>query len=177
LFVFLSLLVVAELIAMTPKSGGIYAMVAHAYGPYPGFLIGWTDWVSSCATIALKTVVLLEYISLLAPSITPYQTIGAVMITSCFAYMQLGGVRLGAGIQRVASTGIGLIMIALAIALFYGFWSNGGTVAAPPDAVRVASPGIAAFGLVVAAVVFTYDGWYGRLTSEGKSKPVAEASP
>ena len=59
LFVMLSLLVVAELIAMTPRSGGIYAMVAHAYGPYPGFLIGWTDWVASCASIALKAVVLL----------------------------------------------------------------------------------------------------------------------
>jgi APA family basic amino acid/polyamine antiporter len=103
LFVLLSLLVVAELIAMTPRSGGIYAMVAHAYGPYPGFLIGWTDWVSTCATIALKAVVLLEYVSLLAPSIAPYQTFGAVMITSCFAYLQLGGVRLGAGIQHFAS--------------------------------------------------------------------------
>jgi len=43
-FVLVSLLVVAELIAMTPRSGGIYALVAHAYGRYPGFLIGWTDW-------------------------------------------------------------------------------------------------------------------------------------
>ena len=41
-FVLVSLLVVAELIAMTPRSGGLYALVAHAYGRYPGFLIGWT---------------------------------------------------------------------------------------------------------------------------------------
>lgn len=159
-FVLLSLLVVAELIAMTPRSGGIYAMVAHAYGPYPGFLIGWTDWVSSCATIALKAVVLLEYFSLLVPAMTPYQTAGAIIVTSCFAFLQLGGVRLGAGIQRLASTGIGLIIIALAIALFYGFLKNSGPVDAPPDVARYAAPGIAAYGLVVAAVVFTYDGWY-----------------
>ena len=36
-FVLLSILVVAELIAMTPKSGGPYALVANAFGPYPGF--------------------------------------------------------------------------------------------------------------------------------------------
>ena len=42
-FVLLSILVVAELIAMTPKSGGPYALVANAFGPYPGFLLGWTD--------------------------------------------------------------------------------------------------------------------------------------
>ena len=170
LFVILSLLVVAELIAMTPRSGGIYAMVAHAYGPYPGFLIGWTDWVASCAAIALKTVVLLEYFSILVPSMTPYQTAGAVLITSCFAFLQLGGVRLGAGIQRIASTGIGLIMIVLAIALFYDFLSNGGPVEAPSDAVQVGSSGVAAFGLVIAAVVFTYDGWYAASYFSGEVK-------
>ncbi|MDH3613796.1 MAG: APC family permease [Gammaproteobacteria bacterium] len=170
LFVLLSLLVVAELIAMTPRSGGIYAMVAHAYGPYPGFLIGWTDWVSSCASISLKAVVLLEYVSILAPSMSAYQTAGAVIVTSCFAFLQLGGARLGAGIQSIASSGFGLIMIGLAIALFYGFLSNGGTVAAPPDLVRVGSPGIAAFGLVVAAVVFTYDGWYAASYFSGEVK-------
>lgn len=159
-FVMVSLLVVAELIAMTPRSGGVYAMVAHAYGPYPGFLIGWTDWISSCASIALKAVVLLEYFSLLVPQTVPYQTAGAVFVTSCFAFLQLGGARLGAGIQKVASTGIGLIVIALAVALFYGFLSNGGAVDPPPNAMRVGSAGFAAYGLVVAAVVFTYDGWY-----------------
>jgi APA family basic amino acid/polyamine antiporter len=177
LFVLISLLVVAELIAMTPRSGGIYALVAHAYGPYPGFLIGWTDWVASSAAIALKAVVLLEYLVLLAPSVEPYQTAGAVIVTSCFAFLQLGGVRLGAGIQRIASSGIGLIMIALAIALFYGYLMNGTVdVAAAP--VRSGSPGMAAFGLVIASVVFTYDGWYaasyfsGEIKSGGRSVAV-----
>jgi len=170
LFVLLSLLVVAELIAMTPRSGGIYAMVAHAYGPYPGFLIGWTDWISSCAAIALKSVVMLEYVSILVPSIEPYQTVSAIIVTSCFAFMQLGGVRLGAGIQSVASTGIGLIMIALAIALFYGFLSNGGTVETASHVARSGSPGMAAFGLVIAAVVFTYDGWYAASYFSGEVK-------
>ncbi len=168
-FVMLSLLVVAELIAMTPRSGGIYAMVAHAYGPYPGFLIGWTDWIASCATIALKAVVLLEYFSLLVPEVTPFQTVGSLIVTSCFAFLQLGGVRLGAGIQGIASTGIGLIVIGLALALFYGFLSNGGVVDAPTT-VRVGSAGIAAYGLVVAAVVFTYDGWYAASYFSGEVK-------
>ncbi|MDH3553162.1 MAG: APC family permease, partial [Gammaproteobacteria bacterium] len=169
-FVMISLLVVAELIAMTPRSGGIYAMVAHAYGPYPGFLIGWTDWIASCATIALKAVVLLEYFSLLVPEMAPFQTVGALIVTSSFAFLQLGGVRLGAGIQAVASTGIGLIVIALALALFYGFLANGGAIDAPPNTVRVGSAGIAAYGLVVAAVVFTYDGWYAASYFSGEVK-------
>jgi len=159
-FVIISLLVVAELIAMTPRSGGIYALVAHAYGPYPGFLIGWTDWVAACAAMALKAVVLLEYVVLLEPRLAPYQTAVAVFISTCFGLLQLRGVKVGAGIQQFASTVMGLIMIGLAIALYYAFWINGGMVEVP-DAQAPAGPtSIAAFGLVIAAVVFTYDGWY-----------------
>ena len=159
-FVFLSLLVVAELIAMTPRSGGIYALVAHAYGPYPGFLIGWTDWVSSCASMALKAVVLLEYVVLLQPDLAPYRTVIAVIVSTCFGVLQLGGVKVGAGIQQFASTVIGLIMVGLAVALFFAFFKNGGAVDVPDVKAPAGPPGIAAFGLVVASVVFTYDGWY-----------------
>jgi APA family basic amino acid/polyamine antiporter len=160
LFVFLSLLVVAELIAMTPRSGGIYALVAHAYGPYPGFLIGWTDWVASCAAMALKAVVLLEYAVLLRPELAPYQTVIAVLVSTCFGFLQLGGVKVGASIQQFASTVLGLIMIGLAVALFAACFTHGGTVEAGDLKAPAGPPGIAAFGLVVASVVFTYDGWY-----------------
>ena len=106
-FVLVSLLVVAELIAMTPRSGGLYAMVAHAYGRYPGFLIGWTDWVANCASVALKAVVLLEYLAMLVPSVAPHQTVIALLVTTSFAILQLGGTQLGGGIQKFASFGIG----------------------------------------------------------------------
>lgn len=170
LFVLLSLLVVAELIAMTPRSGGIYALVAHAYGPYPGFLIGWTDWVAACASMALKAVVMLEYVTLLAPDLLPYRTAIAVAVSTGFALLQLRGVKVGAGIQQFASTGMGLIMFALAIALFAGFLSNGGPADVGDLEVPRGSPGWAAFGLVIAAVVFTYDGWYAASYFSGEVK-------
>ena len=40
-FTLLSVVVVAEIMAETPRTGGIYALIAHAWGPYPGFLVGW----------------------------------------------------------------------------------------------------------------------------------------
>lgn len=169
-FVLLSLSVVAELIAMTPRSGGIYAMVAHAYGPYPGFLIGWTDWISSCASLALKSVVLAEYIALLLPATAAYGTLLAIAVTSGFAILQLGGTRLSGNVQNGASIGIGLIVTSLALALFYGFLVNGGAVDAPPSASFSGSPGMAAVGLTVAAVVFTYDGWYAASYFSGEVK-------
>lgn len=170
LFVILSLLVVAELIAMTPRSGGIYALVAHAYGPYPGFLIGWTDWVASCASMALKAVVMLEYVVMLEPRVAPFQTLIAIGVSTGFALLQLRGVRVGAGIQQFASTVMGLIMISLALALFYGFAINGGPVEVADIDVSRGDPGWAAYGLVIAAVVFTYDGWYAASYFSGEVK-------
>lgn len=169
-FVLLSLAVVAELIAMTPKSGGVYSMIAHVYGPYPGFLIGWTDWIANCAALSLKSVVLVEYIVLLLPSSAPYSTLLAITITSGFAMLQLGGTRLSSNVQKGASLGMGLIITTLALALFYGFFINGGSVNVPPSASFTGSPDIAAVGLTVAAVVFTYDGWVAASYFSGEVK-------
>ena len=49
LFILVSAMVVVELIGMTPRSGGSYALVRRAYGPFPGFVIGWVDWLSFVA--------------------------------------------------------------------------------------------------------------------------------
>ena len=67
LFVLLSTAVVAELLGMTGRSGGAYALIRRAYGPYPGFVIGWVDWLSFSADLALKAVVIMEFVAILLP--------------------------------------------------------------------------------------------------------------
>ena len=57
LFILLSTVVVAELIGMTPRSGGTYPLVRRAYWPFPGFVLGWVDWLTFVADIAFKAVV------------------------------------------------------------------------------------------------------------------------
>ena len=81
-FALMSVSVIAELVGITPRSGGVYVLIKRAFGPYPGFLIGWTDWLSFAATLALKATVLVEYMALLMPAIGGWQTPMAVMITS-----------------------------------------------------------------------------------------------
>jgi APA family basic amino acid/polyamine antiporter len=174
-FVLLSLLVVAELIAMTPRTGGIYALVAHAYGPYPGFLIGWSDWVANSASMALKAFVLAEYVALLEPRLDPFVEVIAILVSTCFAMLQLRGLRLGATIQQVASAVIGLIVIALAAALFYGAFTAGGPASIPDVVVPRGNMSWVALGTVVAAVVYTYDGWYAPSYFSGEMKSGARA--
>lgn len=174
-FVILSLLVVAELISITPRTGGIYALVAHAYGPYPGFLIGWSDWVANSASMALKAFVLAEYAALLEPRLAPHVKVVAILVSTGFAMLQLRGVRVGATIQQFASAIIGLIVIALAAGLYYGAFVAGGQADVPDVQVPRGNMSWVALGTVVAAVVYTYDGWYAPSYFSGEMKSGARA--
>jgi APA family basic amino acid/polyamine antiporter len=156
-FVLLSTLVVAELMSITPRSGGPYALIANAFGPYPGFLIGWTDWLSQCAAASLKAVVLMEYAALLVPGLSPWIVPGAVAVNSLFALFQLGGVRLSGGLFQGAAAVFGLILIAVSVSLLFG--DGGGIAEDSASNVISTSTGWAHYGIVAAAIVFTYDGW------------------
>ena len=159
-FVLLTTLVIAELMALTPKSGGPYALIANAYGPYPGFLLGWTDWLGNCASSSLKAVVLLEYAALLLPELRPYIVPGALTVNSLFALLQLGGVRLSGGVFQVAAALFGLILLTVSAALLFGHGVPAPAAAEAGHVIR-SGPTWAHYGIVVAAVVFTYDGWVG----------------
>ena len=154
LFVLLSTAVTAELVGMTPRSGGTYALIRHAYGPYAGFVIGWVDWLSFAGDIALKAVVIMEFVAILFPETAAWRTPLAVIVTTGFAAIQLRGISLGAVIQQIATAAIGLVVIGLSLVLFF--------VEAPVVAATNMMPannGLNQWSLVIATIIFTYDGW------------------
>ncbi len=154
LFVLLSTAVTAELLGMTPRSGGTYTLIRRAYGPYAGFVIGWVDWLSFAADIALKAVVILEFVAILFPETVAWRTPLAILVTTVFAAIQLRGISLGALIQEFATSAIGLVIIGLALVLFF--------VDAPVTAATEWMPannGLSDWSLVIATIIFAYDGW------------------
>jgi APA family basic amino acid/polyamine antiporter len=155
LFVLLSTAVVVELVGMTPRSGGTYALVRHAYGPFSGFVIGWVDWLSFVADIALKAVVVVEFVGILLPATRPWQVELAIMVTSVFAAIQLRGIALGAAIQQIATAVIGLIIVGFSLLLLFA----GRVEIADLDLAPAVNTGLGAWSLVVATIIFTYDGW------------------
>ena len=155
LFALLSTAVVAELVGMTPRSGGTYSLIRHAYGPCSGFVIGWVDWLSFVADIALKAVVVMEFVALLFPATLPWQTALSIMVTSVFAAIQLRGIALGAAIQQIATATIGLIIVGFSLALFFAE----PTVVSDGASVPAMKTGLRAWSLVAATIIFTYDGW------------------
>jgi APA family basic amino acid/polyamine antiporter len=154
LFVLLSTAVTAELVGMTPRSGGTYALVRRAFGPYPGFVIGWVDWLSFVGDIALKAVVIMEFVTLLFPQAATWQTPLSIAVTTLFAAFQLRGIALTALIQEAATMIIGLVIIGLAFLLFFLE-----SPAASGIEISQTKTELSEWSLVIATIIFTYDGW------------------
>jgi APA family basic amino acid/polyamine antiporter len=176
LFILLSTVVAAELVAMTPRSGGIYALVRRAYGPFPGFVIGWVDWLSMVSDIAFKAVVITEFATMLTPVMRQWQTPLAILTSTLFAVLQLRSIALGAKIQEIAAAVMALVVVGFSLALLFGKTAANINATSTP----LVTTGIGAWSLVIAAVIYTYDGWifptYFSGEIKGGSGAVARAS-
>ncbi len=171
LFVLLSTAVGAELLGMTPRSGGAYPLMRRAYGPYAGFVIGWVDWLSFAADLALKAVVIMEFVAILLPETATWQTPLAIIVTTVFAAIQLRGISLGALIQQFATAAIGLVIIGLSLVLLIVDAPMTGTAELMP-----ANNGLSDWSLVIAMIIFTYDGWLYPAYFSGEIKGGAGAA-
>ncbi len=154
LFVLLSTAVSAELVGMTPRSGGFYSLIRRAYGPYAGFVIGWADWLTYAADLALKAVVIMEFVAILFPESEAWSTTLAITITSLFAIIQLRGIGLCSFIQQSATALIGLGVVGLSLVLFFVGAPIADTVEQVPT-----KNSLNDWSLVIATIIFTYDGW------------------
>ncbi len=154
LFVLLTAIVVSELIGMTPRSGGTYSLVRRAYGPFPGFVIGWVDWLSFVGDIAVKAVVVTEFAAMLIPAADKWQIPLAIIVSTVFAALQLRGVALGAKIQEIAAAVIAMIIVGFAVALVFAKSTVSNATSIPVEV-----NGLGAWSLVIASIIYTYDGW------------------
>ena len=154
IFVLLSTAVTAELFGMTARSGGTYALVRRAYGGYSGFVIGWVDWLSFTADLALKAVVITEFSAILYPPLAHWSTPLAIIVTSSFALIQLRGISVGARIQEIATSIISLVIVSMTVILFFIEIPESNSIVLPAT-----DGGLVDWSLVVATIVFTYDGW------------------
>lgn len=163
IYALLGALTVAELAAMRPRSGGLYPLVHDAIGEYPGFIVGWTDWLATCGSMAAVAMVLAEYVGPLVPGLAGLEWLTASAVVAGFALLQWRGIRIGNAAQQITSLLKSLALLALAgVALVV-------TVdATPVAAVTVAAvpTGLALAGAVIIALqsaIYTYDGWTGPI--------------
>ena len=164
LYALLGTISVAELGAMIPRSGGFYIFARRAFGPYAGFVIGWSDWLSTCGTTAAVALVIGEYTTALFPALGGLDIPVAVFATVAFAVLQWRGVRWGGRTQEITSLLKAVAFIALITACFVlGNRSNVVTGDVAQSASTNVLVSFALFSGIIKAlqgVIYTYDGWY-----------------
>ncbi|MEO8215641.1 MAG: APC family permease [Acidobacteriota bacterium] len=148
----------AELGAMLPRTGGQYVFARHALGTYAGFIVGWSDWLSTCGSAAAISIVIGEYSTDLLPSLKGMTVPIALVALFLFALVQWRGMRWGSRSQELTSLLKALAFILLIAACFVAFRRS------PLDqpAVRTDSSSmLLAIVLSLQAIIYTYDGWSG----------------
>jgi APA family basic amino acid/polyamine antiporter len=188
----------AELGVMFPRAGGQYQYLKEAYGPFWGFLFGWSGFlVGMSGGNAAIAVGFGEYLGSFLPWFSMQHAIAAVplgrftwtlsggQVAAALAIVLLTainhvGLRAGAGAQNV--------LTAIKLAAMVGLVVFGLSAPVPPvrDALAAAAPSaalpsgtalLAAFGVAMIAALWTYDGWYGVTCTAGELKDPARNLP
>jgi len=157
---------IAELGAAIPRSGGQYNFSRRALGDYAGFVVGWSDWLSTCGTAAAVGIVISEYSGHLFPILAGPDNIKmiSVAIIAGFGILQWRGIRWGRGAQLSTAALKTAAFLILVVACFVlGGPAHKSAVIANAEVLPIASgwPFIVAVFLGLQAVVYTIDGWDG----------------
>jgi basic amino acid/polyamine antiporter, APA family len=154
----------AELGASIPRSGGQYNFSRRAIGEYAGFIVGWSDWLSTCGTAAAVSIVIAEYSRDLFPVLAGHESLIAVGIICGFFLLQWRGIRWGSGTQLLTSalkTAAFIVLVAACFALGSHARGASSTSASTLPAMPGGWPFVIAVILSLQAVVYTIDGWDG----------------
>jgi len=163
----------AELGAAIPRSGGQYNFSRRALGDYAGFIVGWSDWLSTCGTAAAVAIVIAEYSGALFPVLSGNLTvlghmrielIVAVFVILGFFVLQWRGIRWGSGAQlSTAALKTGAFLILVMACFLLGGPAHRAAQQSTISSLALPSgwPLIVAIMLGLQGVIYTVDGWDG----------------
>ncbi len=173
-YAFLGANALAELGTLVPRSGGQYVFVRRGLGDYAGFVVGWSDWISTCGTTAAVAIALGSYSVGLFPEVRTGQVV-ALGVVAVLTIIQWLGVRAGGAVQNVTS-----VVKALALLFFIAVCFSLGTRSpGEPTALQLDREGSLFFAFILAlqSVIYTYDGWSAVIYFSEEVKDHARAIP
>jgi APA family basic amino acid/polyamine antiporter len=165
----------AELAAALPEAGGEYVYLREAYGPFFGFLYGWTQtWVAKSASVATLATAFFYYLANFRPELEnvlwtipiPAGANGgpleirsgqllAMAVILFLGLVNYFGVKVGGWVQ-IAVTIIKVTLILVIIVV--GLSSGHGSAANFSTSIPVAG-GFSGFFAALVAALWAYDGW------------------
>src|SRR5688500_4440491 len=170
-----SALTYAELAAAMPEAGGEYAYLRTAYGPFFGFMYGWTQaWVAKSGSIATLATLFFYYLATFAPSLESllftiplpigpqggplevrWGQLASMAVILLLGFVNHFGIRIGGGVQ-IAVTILKVLLI-LGIVLV-GLTAEVGSISNFSTSVPSAG-GWTGFFAALGAALWSSDGW------------------
>lgn len=165
----------AELASAMPEAGGEYVFLREAYGPFWGYLYGWTQmWVAKSGSIATLATAFFYYLANFRPDLervfciiplplgakggpleVRYGQFLAMAVILLLAGVNYLGVKFGGWVQiAVTATKLGLILTIVVIGLGSGQGSAAHYLSGIP-----APGGAGGFFVALVAALWAYDGW------------------
>lgn len=65
----------AQCASLLPKVGGPYAYAREAWGPFAGFIVGWSLWLAEWVSLAVFPVAFVRYLTFALPNLDPISII------------------------------------------------------------------------------------------------------
>jgi amino acid transporter len=154
-----------------PLTGGIYAYVEVAFGPYVGFLAGVLQWLTGLLAVAGVATALIDQAATLAPALAP-PGVRAAALASLFATLaavNARGVRAGTRvIETVTALKLVPLLLFVAVGLFH----------VDPAALHWPGlPGAEAVGRSVLLLIFAYSGVEVAIAPSGEIRNPARTIP
>jgi len=175
----------AELSAALPDAGGEYVYLTAAYGPFWGFIYGWTQtWVAKSASIATLATGFFNYVAFFFPKLMlafyavplpigpggqhleiQYGQLLGIGLILFLAGVNYLGVRVGGDVQ-IAVTVLKIALIGALIVA--GLTWGQGTFTHFSESIPANPGGVSGFFAALVAALWAYDGWNnaGMLGSE-----------
>jgi APA family basic amino acid/polyamine antiporter len=159
---------------MIPRSGGQYVFARYALGEYAGFVVGWSDWISSCGSTAAVSLLIGTFSGALFPALEGKAALIAAAVAIFFALLQWRGIVWGSNTQNITSLLKALAFLALIVAAFK-FGGHGALTSYAPN--TTAAITLSAIIVSLQAAIYTYDGWAGVIYFSEEVKHSARDIP
>jgi len=148
----------AQCAALLPRVGGPYAYAKEAWGPFAGFIVGWSLWLAEWVSLAVFPVAFTRYLMFFNPNLEwPYQIIVKGLFVAFLTATNIVGVKAAGRINDV------LTLVKLAPLIFFSGTCLLYMMFHPTMALSNLSPfspyGFSNFGVALVLIFWAYAGF------------------
>jgi amino acid transporter len=148
----------AQCASLLPKVGGPYAYAKEAWGPFWGFVVGWSLWLAEWVSLAVFPVAFVQYLTVFLPNLgLIFQTIIKGLFVLFLIASNIFGVRAAGRTNDV------LTIVKLAPLILFAAIGALFVIVNPATAASNFSPllpnGLGSFGLALVLIFWAYAGF------------------